>query len=103
MFYITDSTIFIENEKFCLKLNEFCVVQSLVHKATGEECLDLSESLPLFSITEERPYNNEIKLAHPNKRTVFNANRVKREGDILFVGFELVTFEAKVLIKECSD
>ncbi len=93
----------IENELFCLCLNEACVAESLVLKATGEECLAQSECMPLFSLTEDRPYNNEIKLAYPNKRTVFQANRVRREGNKLIVGFELITFEAVVEIKEAKD
>jgi len=92
--------IIIENEKFCLKISENAVAESLVIKATGEECLDISETLPMFSLTEERPYNNEIKLAHPNKKITFLANRIRREGEMLFVGFELITFEAVIKITE---
>lgn len=91
--------ICLENEYFCLELGSDCIARSLVHKASGEECLMAGEETALFSLTEERPYNNEIKLAHPNKRTTFQANRVRREGDRLIVGFELVTFEAVVEVK----
>ena len=63
----------ISNEIFTLTISEKCIVKSLVLNSTGEEFLDSSEPVSLFSITEERPYNNEIKLAHPNKRTIFNA------------------------------
>jgi len=85
--------IIIENEMFRLELSPECVTASLFCKKTGEECLETGTGIPLFSLTEERPYNNEIKLAHPNKRTTFNANRVRREEKRLIVGFELVTFE----------
>ena len=96
-------SIRIENKLFCLLLNEQCVAESLVLKKTGEECLQKEDTMPLFSLTEPRPYNNEIKLAYPNKRTTFQANRVRREGNKLIVGFELVTFEAVVEIKETDD
>ncbi len=59
--------------------------------------------MALFSLTQERPYNNEIKLMNPNKRTTFAANRVRRDGDKLIVGFEVVAFEAVVEIKEKDD
>ncbi len=88
--------IIIENEMFRLEVTPECVAESLFCKKTGEECLETGTGIPLFSLTEERPYNNEIKLAHPNKRTTFNANRVRREENRLIVGFELVTFEAVV-------
>lgn len=84
-------------------LGEDCVAKSLLLKETGEECLDLQETLPLFCLTEPRPFNNEIKLAHPNKRTIFQANRVRREGDRLIVGFELVLFEAVVTLTVKPD
>jgi len=95
-------SIIIENKELCLTLGEDCIAKSLVCKATGEECLMQGENLPLFSLTEDRPYNNEIKLAHPNKKTTFQANRVRREGNNLIVGFELVTFEAIVEVKEAD-
>ena len=96
---MTGNYITLENKEFCLKINEFCQAVSLVHKATGEECISMGNEKSLFSITEDRPYNNEIKLAHPNKRTVFQANRVRQEGDKLIVGFELITFQAVVSVK----
>lgn len=95
--------LILENKHFKLELNENCVVQSLVHKATGEQCIDTENAMPLFSLTEPRPYNNEIKLAHPNKKMTFQANRVRREENKLIVGFELIGFEAVVEVKEADD
>lgn len=89
----------LENDQFYLYLRNDCTVQSLIHKPSGTECLMTSETTSLFSLTEERPYNNEIKLAHPNKRTTFQANRVRLEGNKLIIGFELITFEAIVEVK----
>lgn len=92
----SNGNMIIENQQFALTLRSDCVAESLIYKPTGTECLYSGEDIPLFSLTEERPFNNEIKLAHPNKRMTFQANRVRREGDRLIVGFELVTFEAVV-------
>ncbi|MBR5538986.1 MAG: hypothetical protein IKU61_03720 [Clostridia bacterium] len=94
--------VVLENKHFRLTLGEDCIAQSLILKSTDEECL-ADEKLPLFSLTEERPFNNEIKLAYPNKQTVFSANRVRREGNKLIVGFELVSFEAVVDIEEKDE
>ncbi len=96
-------SIIIENSAFRLELTEECITKSLICKATGEECLEQDKNIPLFSLTEDRPFNNEIKLAHPNKRTIFNANRVRREENKLIVGFELITFEAVIEVTEASD
>ncbi len=88
--------IIIENEAFRLELTPQCVAKSIICKETGEECLEQNKNIPFFSLTENRPYNNEIKLAYPNKRTTFNANRVYQKDNKLIVGFELITFEAVV-------
>lgn len=95
--------IVIENTHFALTVGADARAISLRLKDSGYECLQAEEGLPLFSLTEERPYNNEIKLAHPNKRTVFQANRLRREGNTLIVGFELVHFEAVVALGLADD
>jgi len=92
-----DSGFILENDLFILKVCDDCTAESLVCKATGEECL-AETGVPLFSLTEPRPYNNEIKLGYPNKRMTFSANRVRLVDDMLIAGFELVGFEAKVKV-----
>ena len=99
---MNDTKIFLENDIFRLVLTPDCVAESLVLKSNCEECIYMSEKLPFFTLTEERPYNNEIKLAYPNKRTAFEANRVRMEGNKLIVGFELIDFEAVVEVKIAS-
>jgi len=89
--------IVLENEYFSLHIAPDCTARSLFFKQTGEECLSAGD-VPLFSLTEPRPFNNEIKLGHPNKRTTFFANRVRREGNRLVVGFETIGFEAIVCV-----
>ena len=83
-----------------MEIEDNCEVKSLVLKETGEECILKNVKMPFFLLEQERPYNNEIKLIHPNKKTVFNANRIRREGNNLIVGFDLIRFEAVVEIKE---
>ena len=93
------SDIVLENDAFKLVVGDDARAKSLVVKATGEETLDNGEGLPLFSVTQERPFNNEIKLMWPNKRTTYPANRLRREGDRLVVGFEIAPYEAVVGVK----
>ena len=94
--------IVIENEQFKLTIGSDAITKSLILKSTNEECLMPGEKIAIFSVTQERPYHNEIKLAHPNKKTTFQANAIHREGDRLIVGFELVPWEAVIQIKETS-
>lgn len=95
--------IIIENSYFKLVIDEKCCARSLICKETGIECLDTDVSVPFFSLTEERPFNNEIKLAYMNKRTVFEANSVEQDGDILKVGFDLLLFTANVRVTVRDD
>ena len=94
-----NKNIILENEAFALTLGEDCIAKSLICKATGEECLMQGKNISIFSVTQPRPFNNEVKLAHPNKRTTFQGNRLRREGDKLIVGFEITPFEAVVTVK----
>lgn len=89
-----ENDIIIENEQCKLIVGSNAITKSLVLKTTGEECLMHDEPLALFSVTQERPYHNEIKLGHPNKRTTFQADSLYMEGERLIVGFELIPYKA---------
>ena len=86
--------IILKNAHMTLVVGEDCTAKSLLFHKTGEELLVLQEKLPLFSVSQVRPFNNEVKLAHMNKRTVYPANRVRQDGNLLIVGFEEIAYEA---------
>ena len=92
--------IIIENAGFRLTVGSNCVAESLICKATGEECLATGVKLPLFASTQERPFNNEVKLAYPCKRTTYPANSLRREGDRLIVGFDVAPYYAFIKVTE---
>ena len=89
----------LENAAFRLEVGSDAVVRSLVVKATGEECLASDVALPMFTATQDRPFNNEIKLIHPNKRTTYPACSLRLDGDMLIAGFPHRMYEAKVRVK----
>ncbi len=95
--------VVIENARFRLELGDDAVTRSLVLKATGEELVDNHEGLPFFFAVQDRPFDNELKLAYPNKRTTYAANRVRKDGDRLVVGFEQECYEAIVRLKVTDD
>ena len=95
--------VVLENARLRLTVGDDAVVKSLKVKPSGEECVDATERLPLFSVTQDRPFNNEIKLTYPNTETTYPANSVKREGDELIVGFEIAPYEARVKVREEKD
>ena len=91
--------IVIETESLRLTIGEDARARSLVVTATQEECLDVREGIPLFATTQIRPFNNETKLVHSIRRTTYPADRVRREGDQLVVGFAVAPYEAVVRVK----
>ncbi|MBR4443161.1 MAG: hypothetical protein IKS52_07835 [Clostridia bacterium] len=95
--------IILENEFFRLIVGDNCIAKSLVIKRNNEECLAADEEIALFSVTQDRPFNNEVKLAHPNKRTTWQANSLRREGNKLFVSFEVVPVKAVIEICEAPS
>ena len=90
----TDITI--ENAEMRLILGNDGTVKSLVHKSTGEECLMKGIKTPVFAISQDRPYDNEVQLAYPAKSKTFAADSIYRVGDDLIIGFELTEYEATV-------
>ena len=95
--------IIIENALLRLTVGSDCIVRSLICKENGEECLALDQDIALFSVAQQRPYNNEVKLVYCNKRTTYQANRLRREGDHLIIGFDIAPYEAVVRITEAPD
>ena len=74
------------------------MTESLIYKVNGEELLAKGEEIPLFSVTQLRPFNNEVKLAYMNKRTTFEANRISVDGNKIIIGFEIIPYEAVVTV-----
>ena len=96
---VLQEDIVIDSARLRLVVGADACVKSLVLKPSGEECVDAGSHTPLFSVTQERPFNNEIKLIHPNKRTTYPANALRRENDRLIIGFEAAPYEAVVDLK----
>ncbi len=89
-------SVFLENRHFRLTVGGDAIVESLICKDTGEELAASGQNIALCSVTQNRPFHNEVKLAHPNKRTTYQANRIRLEEDRLIVGFEIIPYEAVV-------
>ena len=98
-----EKDIVIENVRFKLTIGGNAIVKSLVSKANGEELLSHRDPVAFCSVTQLRPFNNEIKLAYQNVRTTYQANRIRREGDNLIVGFEIAPYDAVIGIKVTGD
>lgn len=95
--------ITIENAEMRLILGSDGTAKSLIHKATGQECLMKGIKTPVFAIRQDRPYDNEVQLAYPAKSKTFAADTVYRRGDDLIVNFELSDYEATIGLKITDD
>ena len=97
--HVSPDEVVLENAEFRLVVGVDAVARSLVVKKSGEECLADGVSLPLFTATQDRPFNNEMKLIHPNKRTTWPASSLRQADGFLIVGFPHGMYEAKVRVK----
>ncbi|GAA4438656.1 hypothetical protein GCM10023091_19520 [Ravibacter arvi] len=95
---ITENDVVIENELVRLVIGPDAVARSLQFKPTGEECLAGNIKIPVSTIRQERPYQNEIKLAYPCQESEFKATSLRREGDLLTIGYELIPYKAVVRV-----
>ena len=90
--------IVLETESFKLTIGKDAVAKSLVIKKTKQEMILKGTDIPLFSVTQERPFNNEIKLQHPNTRTTYQADSLAWDGERLTVGFDTAPYKAVVKV-----
>ncbi len=92
----TAGQIVIENPDLRLVIGNDAIVRSLVHKPSGQECLVPDLGIPAFTITQYRPYDNELQLSFPAKSKTFPAESVQRKGNSLVVEFELISHKATI-------
>jgi hypothetical protein len=89
-------SIVLENAEMRLEIGPRGNARSLLHKASGQECLLRDVDAAMFTLTQDRPYDNELQLAYPAEVTHFPVAQVKREGDNLIVDFDLVGYSATI-------
>ena len=63
--------IVLENRQARLIIGPDGIARSLWHKGTGQECLAPGTATPVFSVTQYRPYENELQLRYPAKSRDF--------------------------------
>ena len=86
--------IVLENQELRLVIAGDATAQSLIHNPTGQECLAVNRNSPMFTLTQYRPYDNELQQTYPAITTHFPGTKIRREGNKLNVSFDLVDYEA---------
>jgi len=92
-------SIVLENNELRLEISATGSARSLVHKASDQECLAENVDVPMFSLTQYRPYDNELQLAYPAEVTEFPVVQLKQQGNMLIVDFALVGYMAAISVK----
>ena len=95
--------IVLENRQARLIIGPDGTARSLRHKDTGQECLAPGSATPAFSVTQYRPYENELQLRYPAKSRTFPVRSVRRQGDRLLLEFELVDHEVTLRMGVTDD
>lgn len=90
------SKITLENPEFYLVIGSDGNALSLKHKPTGQECLQEGVKLPMFAVTQYRPYRSEHFLTMPSKSTSYFGDSLYREGDNLIVLFSEIGYKATI-------
>lgn len=91
--------IILENAEMRLEISHEGTAKRLLHKASGQECLAPEVDIPMFTLSQDRPYDNELQLTYPAEVKQFPATRVKYERDRLVVEFDLVGYSASIAVK----
>jgi hypothetical protein len=94
-----EGSIVLENAEMRLEISTGGAARSLIHKASQQECLARNVDVPMFTLTQDRPYDNELQLAYPAEVTHFPVKQVRREGDHLIAEFGLVGYSATIGVK----
>lgn len=68
---------------------------SLYDKRNKEELLADGNS-PLFSVSQDRFFDNEQKLMHPSRRENIDSDSIRYENGSLIAGFSPLPYEAKI-------
>jgi hypothetical protein len=91
--------IILENAEMRLEISPGGTAKSLIHKSSGQQCLARNVDIPMFTLTQDRPYDNELQLAYPAEVKQFPVTRVKYEKNHLVVEFDLVGYSASIAVK----
>ncbi len=94
--------VILENGRMKLTVNPDGYAESLVCKATGEECLEDGVRIPLCAVLQDRPYDNENFLMFPAKPRIFPSEKITRSGDTLYVEFK-DTYDIAVIAVDVKD
>lgn len=95
---LSPAEVVVENQEFRLAITDDGLVSSLIYKPDDRECLSPGVKIPVCTITQYRPYDNENFLMYPAKPRSFPSNKAWMNGDTLMVEFSDTYDIAKIKV-----
>lgn len=93
-----NTSIVFQGDSFCFVVGKDGKAKSLIIGGS-EELLSDSET-PLFSLTQERFFNNELKLMHPSKNTNVQSSGIRLLKSSLVASFYPIPYEAVIRVED---
>ncbi|MBE6715972.1 MAG: hypothetical protein E7573_03540 [Ruminococcaceae bacterium] len=94
--------IIIENESISLTIGKDGKVYSLKYIPSNEELL-CDTKTSMFTVTQERFFDNELKLIYPSRRINIPSDRIRIENGRLVAGFSPLCYEALIKVEDKKD
>lgn len=95
---LSPAEVVVENQEIRLAITDDGLVSSLIYKPDDRECLYPGVKIPVCTITQYRPYDNENFLMYPAKPRSFPSNKAWMNGDTLMVEFSDTYDIAKIKV-----
>ncbi len=96
---LVETSIVIENAEFRFTIGTDGIARGLLHKRSGQECLEPGAAAPVFWMKQWLPLPGQFLKLYSTGAEVFPAESVRREGDLLVVHFAHVPHEATIRLK----
>lgn len=93
-----NKSIVFQNDSFCFVVGKDGKAKSL-RFGVGEELLADCDT-PLFCLTQERFFNNELKLMHPSKNTTIQSSGIRLEEGCLIASFYPIPYEVVIKVED---
>lgn len=94
----TKTSIVLQGKEFCFVIGKDGTAKSL--RCGGSEELLCDDTTPLFSLTQDRFFNNELKLMYTSRCTTLSSDRIRLANGCLVASFSPVPYEAVIRVED---
>lgn len=95
----TDKSYIFRNDFLYFEAGKNGAALSLKNALTDEELL-ADSTTPLFTMTQDRFFHNELKLIHPSREITLPCDKIRLAGSSLIASFSPLPYEAEIEITD---